>query len=120
MEGIDAGRMVSAPIACRYCGWDRFQVALDECFCEGCCLALGIQDGDVYPGAPEWELVPSDALTPADTVGCPAEHDVFHVAVTFTFAPDGRVRSLSVGLRCPVDGERRLLIDNARVVPRVR
>lgn len=125
--GEPDGQIVTVPIVCRYCDWDQFEVAAGECHCVGCCLPLGVQDGDVYPGASMWELVPSGTpfpgsagglLTPADMVGCPAGHDVFQVAVAYTLAADGRVRRLSVGLRCPVDGALRLYIDNARVQPR--
>ncbi len=120
-------RVVTAPVVCRHCDWHQYEVAAGECFCEGCCLPLGIADGDVVPGAPMWQLVPSgaplphaegDSLTAADMVRCPAGHDLFQVGVTYTLADDGRVRRLSVGLRCPLDGASRLYVDNALVVPR--
>ncbi|GAA1503730.1 hypothetical protein GCM10009730_03090 [Streptomyces albidochromogenes] len=126
--GAEPGeRVVSAPVVCRHCDWNQFEVAAGECYCEGCCLPLGIEDGDVVPGAPMWRLVPSDAplppvraasLTAADMVRCPAGHDLFEVGVAYELAGDGGVRRLSVGLRCPLDGASRLYVDNACVVPR--
>ncbi|MFJ9821539.1 hypothetical protein ACIRU3_41105 [Streptomyces sp. NPDC101151] len=121
------GQKATLPIVCRYCGWDQFEVAAGECYCQGCCLPLGIEDGGVYSDASAWELVPSGAAfpvpgrafpTPPDTVECPAGHDVVQVFVAYGFAADGQVRRLSVGLRCPVDGAFCLYIDNVRVVPR--
>ncbi|MFG3227240.1 hypothetical protein ACGF07_20955 [Kitasatospora sp. NPDC048194] len=119
------GRMVITPLVCRSCDWDRFELTTDEYFCEGCCLPLGIADGNVYAGGSSWELAggaPSRSwLTrafrkPAD-ITCPTGHDVFQAAAAFALAEDGQVRRLSVGLRCPVDGALRLHLDNVRVVP---
>ncbi|MFD0260178.1 hypothetical protein [Kitasatospora indigofera] len=119
------GRIVITPLVCRFCDWDRFEVAADECFCEGCCLPLGIADGDVYAGGFTWELAASAPplpwlrrvfRKPADPA-CPAGHDVFQVAVAYALAADSQVCRLSVGLRCPVDGALSLYLDNVRVVP---
>ncbi|WP_411073090.1 hypothetical protein [Streptomyces sp. cmx-4-25] len=41
---------------------------------------------------------------------------MFQVAVARVLAVGGRVRRLSVGLRCPVDGAPLLHLDNVRVV----
>ncbi|MFE5735546.1 hypothetical protein ACFQ7A_32205 [Streptomyces sp. NPDC056528] len=118
------GRVVITPVVCRWCEGDRFEVAGGECFCEGCCLPVGMADGDVHAGGSSWRfappppssLRPGEALhAPADPV-CPAGHDVFQVAVARVLAAGGRVRRLSVGLRCPVDGASLLHLDNVRVV----
>ncbi|MFC9484568.1 hypothetical protein ACFTZM_00625 [Streptomyces hydrogenans] len=120
------GRTVITVVACRWCDWDQFEVAGDECFCEGCCLPVGILDGDVYEGGSAWEIAPSVSPLPrsrevfrrsADPA-CPAGHDVFQVAVALALAADGRVCRLSVGLRCPADGALRLQLDNVNVVSR--
>ncbi|MER6916466.1 hypothetical protein ABT354_32815 [Streptomyces sp. NPDC000594] len=118
------GRVVITTVVCRWCDWDQFEVAGDECFCEGCCLPVGLVDGDVYAGGSAWELAPSVSPLPwprelfrrsADPA-CPAGHRVFQVAVAFVLAADGRVRRLSVGLQCPVDGALCLHLDNVHVV----
>ncbi|MGW7413434.1 hypothetical protein [Streptomyces sp. NPDC054863] len=116
------GRVVITSVVCRWCDWDQFEVAAGECFCEGCCLPIGITDGDVYAGGSAWELAPSAAppswpgrAEPADPT-CPTGHDVYQVAVARVLAANGQVRRLSVGLQCPVDGALRLHLDNVRVV----
>ncbi|MET9934001.1 MULTISPECIES: hypothetical protein [unclassified Streptomyces] len=118
------GRVVIEPVVCRWCEGDRFEVSGGECFCEGCCLPVGLVDGDVHVRGASWRLAPSapsslrpgEALpAPADPV-CPAGHDVFEVVAARVLAVDGRVRRLSVGLRCPVDGTARLHLDDVRVV----
>lgn len=149
-------RIVTGPLVCRYCDGDRFEVTSYECFCEGCCLPLDVQDddedrdGDGCGGADPVvrELRPPTAAAPdgdtdgdtggdtggalntdtdADTaaapraapsmVRCPAGHDLFQVAAAYTLDPDGRMRRLSVGLRCPVDGALGLLVDDVRMPP---
>ncbi|MFF8262618.1 hypothetical protein [Streptomyces virginiae] len=123
------GGRVDARIArCVMCGADEdeFEVAKGECFCVGCCIPLGVTDGDVHPVAHPWRLEPSEAPLPPASPGpgfkasdlprCPAGHDVFHVAVALAFAADGAVRGVTVGLRCPEDGALCLYVDNARVV----
>ncbi|MFD7322045.1 hypothetical protein ACFV9D_13335 [Streptomyces sp. NPDC059875] len=40
---------MSEPLVCRYCDWDRFEVSGGEWWCEGCCLPLGVRDGDMNP-----------------------------------------------------------------------
>jgi hypothetical protein len=123
---VPDGRRVTVPIVCRYCAADEFEVssATDEVWCVGCCLPIGIEDGEVYSGTPEWRLVRSD-VPPSGTGNavrkeaaeyCPAGHGVFLVAVAYTLAADGAVRALSVGLKCPEDGALRLHVDDARVV----
>ncbi|MEU1468035.1 hypothetical protein ABZ434_07410 [Streptomyces sp. NPDC005761] len=117
------GRVLITPIVCRWCDWDQFEVAADECFCEGCCLPVGIADGDVHEGGSTWELAPSapprpqlsTALGTSTAPVCPAGHDVFEAAIAYAFDANGQVRHLSVGLRCPVDGAMRLHLDNRRV-----
>ncbi|OEJ93122.1 hypothetical protein J116_000010 [Streptomyces thermolilacinus SPC6] len=117
-------RVVITTVVCKWCGWDQFEVVGDECFCEGCCLPVGMADGDVYTGGSAWELAPSasplpwprEAFRESADPACPAGHDVFQVAVAFALAVDGRVRRLSVGLRCPVDGALCLHLDNVHVV----
>ncbi|MFD7572366.1 hypothetical protein ACFV6U_17850, partial [Streptomyces sp. NPDC059810] len=128
--GTEAGgagrRIVTGPLVCRYCDGDRFEVTSYECFCEGCCLPLDVQDEeedeDGCGGADlvVRELRPPTAASPgADTgmVRCPAGHDLFQVAAAYTLDPDGRMRRLSVGLRCPVDGALGLLVDDVRMPP---
>ncbi|MFC8226445.1 hypothetical protein [Streptomyces sp. NPDC057287] len=118
------GRTVITPIVCRWCDWDQFEVVADECFCEGCCLPIGLAGGHVHAGGATWEFAPSARPLPwltrvfrrsADPV-CPAGHDVFQVLVAHAPAANGQVRRLSVGLRCPVDGALRLHHDSVRVV----
>ncbi|MCD2463064.1 hypothetical protein MBT42_05765 [Streptomyces sp. MBT42] len=130
-SGTEAGgawrRIVTGPLVCRYCDGDRFEVTSYECFCEGCCLPLDVQDEeeedeDGCGGADPVvrELRPPTAASPgADTgmVRCPAGHDLFQVAAAYTLDPDGRMRRLSVGLRCPVDGALGLLVDDVRMPP---
>ncbi|MGW9454194.1 hypothetical protein [Streptomyces sp. NPDC055632] len=118
------GQVVITTFVCRWCDWDQFEVAGDECFCVGCCLPAGIVDGEVHAEESAWELAPSVSPLPwpredfhesADPA-CPADHDVFQMAVAFALAADGRVCRLSVGLRCPTDGALRLHLDNVHVV----
>ncbi|MFB7541742.1 hypothetical protein ACFC0N_17835 [Streptomyces zaomyceticus] len=133
--GVDAPggadrRIVTGALACRYCDGHEFEVTASECFCVGCCLPIGVQDGDLYesPGGDPyasadralWRLEPcADPVPgdPPDVIRCPADHDLFQVAAAYTLGEDGRVRRLSVGLRCPVDGALHLFVDDARVVP---
>ncbi|MEU2076308.1 hypothetical protein [Streptomyces sp. NPDC013489] len=155
--GTEAGgagrRIVTGPLVCRYCDGDRFEVTSYECFCEGCCLPLDVQDdedgdgdGDGCGGADPVvrELRPPTAAAPGEDTGgdtcgalntdtdtaaaaapraapsmvkCPAGHDLFQVAAAYTLDPDGRMRRLSVGLRCPVDGALGLLVDDVRIPP---
>ncbi|MFH9726335.1 hypothetical protein ACH4M4_25740 [Streptomyces sp. NPDC017254] len=115
-------RIVTGALACRYCDADRFEVTPWECFCEGCCLPIGVQDGDVHesPDTPLRRLEPSAVPAPGTdpkVLTCPAGHDLFQVAAAYTLDTDGRVLRLSVGLRCPVDGALNLFVDDARVVP---
>ncbi|MFJ5136889.1 hypothetical protein [Streptomyces sp. NPDC088707] len=119
-------RIVTGPLVCRYCDGDRFEVTSDECFCEGCCLPLDVQEADEDEngggGADPVvrELRPPTAPAPGTDTGmvrCPAGHDLFQVAAAYTLGPDGRMRRLSVGLRCPVDGALSLLVDDARMAP---
>ncbi|MEV7024382.1 transposase family protein [Kitasatospora sp. NPDC093558] len=65
---------------------------------------------DSYPRA-------SGAFRAQDNVRCPAGHDVFQVVVAYALAADGRVRRLSVGLRCPTDGALLLHLTNVPTVP---
>ncbi|MFE6818048.1 hypothetical protein [Streptomyces sp. NPDC057677] len=129
-SGEAGRRIVTGPLVCRYCGGDRFEVTSYECFCEGCCLPLDVQDEDEDDEKDEdgcggsdpvvRELRPPTAASPgADTgmVRCPAGHDLFQVAAAYTLDPDGRMRRLSVGLRCPVDGALGLLVDDVRMTP---
>ncbi|MET7758388.1 hypothetical protein ABZT27_27340 [Streptomyces sp. NPDC005389] len=117
-------RIVTGPLVCRYCDGDRFEVTSDECFCEGCCLPLDVQEADENGGGGAdpvvRELRPPTAPAPGTDTGmvrCPAGHDLFQVAAAYTLGPDGRMRRLSVGLRCPVDGALSLLVDDARMAP---
>ncbi|MFE7094855.1 hypothetical protein [Streptomyces erythrochromogenes] len=125
------GRVETLVAVCemRGCGEVEFEVAKGECFCVACCIPLGITDGYAHPDAPyPWRLEPSGAplppaspgpgFEPPDLPRCPAGHDLFHVAVALSFAADGMLRGISVGLRCPEDGALCLYVDNARVVPR--
>ncbi|MFE6855054.1 hypothetical protein ACFVDH_30165 [Streptomyces sp. NPDC057674] len=129
-SGEAGRRIVTGPLVCRYCDGDRFEVTSYECFCEGCCLPLDVQDEDEDDEKDEdgcggsdpvvRELRPPTAASPgADTgmVRCPAGHDLFQVAAAYTLDPDGRMRRLSVGLRCPVDGALGLLVDDVRMTP---
>ncbi|MFF3837480.1 hypothetical protein [Streptomyces sp. NPDC001930] len=126
--GIEVGgverRIVTGPLVCRYCDWDRFEVTSEECFCEGCCLPLDVQDEEGWGGAdPEVRELrpptPPSSGTGLNIVTCPADHDLFQVAAAYTLGPDGGMRRLSVGLRCPVDGALSLLVDDARMAPAV-
>ncbi|MFJ5075107.1 hypothetical protein ACIP8Z_10960 [Streptomyces sp. NPDC088553] len=115
-------RVVTGPLVCRYCDWDRFEVTSDECFCEGCCLPLDVQDEEGCGGADPVvrELRPPTVQAPVtglNIVTCPSDHDLFQVAAAYTLGPDGDMRRLSVGLRCPVDGALSLLVDDARMAP---
>lgn len=120
--------VVVPPVICPMCDAEQYEVAGTECYCEGCCLPLGVSDGEIYPAAFPWRLVPAaDApqgpagdADPSADVACPAGHAVFEVAAAFALGADDEVRRLSVGLRCPVDGALALLVDNVHVVPRVR
>ncbi|WP_405982781.1 hypothetical protein [Streptomyces sp. NBC_00158] len=117
-----------ALVVCRWCGADEFEVVARECFCVGCCLPLGVPNGweDGFPGQFPWRLEPTAAPLPPATPGprirreevcwCPGGHGVFETAVAYALE-DGRVRGLTVGLRCPEDGTMHLYIDDARVVP---
>ncbi|MDX2561797.1 hypothetical protein PV371_19320 [Streptomyces sp. TX20-6-3] len=115
-------RVVTGPLVCRYCDWDRFEVTSDEYFCEGCCLPLDVQDEEGCGGADPVvrELRPPTVQAPVtglNIVTCPSDHDLFQVAAAYTLGPDGDMRRLSVGLRCPVDGALSLLVDDARMAP---
>ncbi|MFH8713539.1 hypothetical protein OHB11_05455 [Streptomyces zaomyceticus] len=123
-------RIVTGALVCRFCDWHEFEVTASECFCVGCCLPIGVQDGDLYEsrdGDPYassdhalWRLEPSAVPVPGtspDVIRCPAGHDLFQVAAAYTLGEDGPVRRLSVGLRCLVDGALHLFVDDARVVP---
>ncbi|WP_329285289.1 hypothetical protein [Streptomyces sp. NBC_00691] len=117
-------RGVTGALVCRYCGGDSFEVAADECFCEGCCLPLDVQDDQGCGGADPVVLELRSPAAPAPGAGgsmvtCPSGHDLFQVAAAYTLGPDGHVRRLSVGLRCPVDGALTLLVDDARAAPAV-
>ncbi|MFJ3979433.1 hypothetical protein [Streptomyces sp. NPDC090021] len=128
VRGEPGGRVETLLATCTMCGAeeDEFEVAAGECFCVGCCIPLGITDGDVRSGARRWRLEPTGTplppsspgpgLEPGDLPRCPAGHDVFQVAVALSFTAEGEVRGLSVGLRCPVDGALCLYVDDARVV----
>ncbi|MEJ8646424.1 hypothetical protein WKI68_44495 [Streptomyces sp. MS1.HAVA.3] len=123
------GRVEALVAECVLCGTgaDEFEVAKGECFCVGCCIPVGVTDGDMCPAAYPWTLEPSEVplppaspgpgFEPSDLPCCPAGHAVFQVAVALAFAEDGAVRGISVGLRCPEDGTLCLYVDNARVVP---
>ncbi|KOV13768.1 hypothetical protein ADK90_36740 [Streptomyces sp. XY413] len=126
---MEPGGRVEARIArCAMCGAEEeeFEAAKGECFCVGCCLPLGITDGEVHPAAYPWRLEPSGVPLPPASPGpgfeasdlprCPAGHDVFHVAVALALAADGAVRGITVGLWCPEDGASCLYVDDARVV----
>ncbi|AZM92781.1 hypothetical protein D1J60_33685 [Streptomyces sp. W1SF4] len=125
----DAGAAETVFVVCRWCGAQEFEVVARECFCYGCCLPLGVSDGweDGFPGQHPWRLEPSYTPLPPSTPGprilpeevcrCPQGHGVFETAISFTLTDDQRIRSLSVGLRCPDDGYLHLYIDNARTVP---
>ncbi|WP_158943304.1 hypothetical protein [Streptomyces sp. NRRL S-378] len=129
VRGEPGGRVETWVAECTMCGAgeDEFEVAKGECFCVGCCIPLGITDGDVCPTARRWRLEPSEAPLPPSSPGpgfeppdlprCPAGHDVFQVAIALSFTGEGEVRGISVGLRCPVDGALCLYVDDARVVP---
>ncbi|MCX4984936.1 hypothetical protein [Streptomyces sp. NBC_00572] len=119
--GVADRRIVTGALVCRYCGADRFEVTAWECFCDGCCLPIGVRDGDVRSETTVWELEPSALPEPSPSpamVRCPAGHDLFQVAAAYTLGTDGDVRRVSVGLRCPADGALSLFVDDARVVPR--
>ncbi|MFJ3832784.1 hypothetical protein ACIPWI_33245 [Streptomyces sp. NPDC090046] len=47
------GRVEVLVVSCELCGSgaDGFEVAKGECFCVGCCIPVGITDGDAYPAA---------------------------------------------------------------------
>ncbi|RST04333.1 hypothetical protein EF910_17460 [Streptomyces sp. WAC07149] len=126
----EPGGHVEARVAeCALCGAgaDEFEAAKGECFCVGCCIPVGITDGDVHPPAYPWTLEPSEAplppaspgpdFEPSDLPRCPAGHEVFQTAIALAFARDGAVRGISVALRCPEDGALCLYVDNARVAP---
>ncbi|MGC0423615.1 hypothetical protein [Embleya sp. AB8] len=120
----DGRRQVIVPVVCRYCAHDEFEVAAGECHCVGCCLPIGIEDGEVYSGTPVWKLLSADVSPPESgavvrkpsSECCPAGHGVFLVGVAYAFAAHGGVGSVSVGLECPEDGMLCLHVDDARVV----
>ncbi|MEV4937659.1 hypothetical protein [Streptomyces zaomyceticus] len=132
-EGASGGadrRIATGALVCRYCDRHEFEVAASECFCVGCRLPVGVQDGDLCesrdgdPSAsPErvlWRWEPSAVPllgSPPAVIRCPADHDLFQVAAASTLGEDGPVRRLSVGLRCPVDGALHLFVDDMSVVP---
>ncbi|MFD6275117.1 hypothetical protein ACFWFI_06015 [Streptomyces sp. NPDC060209] len=108
-------RLITAPVVCRMCDADTFEVVGNECFCEGCCVPLGTEDGALYSSDLPFALAP--AVARPDPV-CPDGHDVFQVAFAYGLGAGDQVRRLSVGLHCPIDGTLYLLLDNAPVVPR--
>ncbi|MFD8630961.1 hypothetical protein [Streptomyces sp. NPDC059533] len=124
----DGGRVETRLAVCELCGGgtDEFEVAALEAYCVGCCIPIGIWDGDLHPGARPWTLEPSGVPLPPVSPGpgpepmdlptCPAGHRLFHVAVALAFARDGAVRGITVGLQCAHDGALHLYVDNARVV----
>ncbi|MER5965099.1 hypothetical protein [Streptomyces sp. NPDC002057] len=113
-------RLVTGPLVCRYCAHDEFEVTALECFCVGCCLPIGVQDGDIHGEDSRWGLAPSATAAwgaATDMVRCPTGHDLFHVAAVYGLGADGRVERLSVGLRCVADGSLALFVDDAPVRP---
>lgn len=121
------GRRSTVRVVCRFCEWDLFEVSAGECFCLGCCLPLGVRDGDVYSPVVTWELVNRGGSSQDSCGGaliltsmdmCPAGHGEFEVAASYTMDTEGRVCRVSIGLRCPVDGALWLFVDDARVVLR--
>ncbi|MFF2774639.1 hypothetical protein ACFVU3_07000 [Streptomyces sp. NPDC058052] len=117
-------RLTIAPALCPMCGWDQFEVVADECFCEGCCLPLGIEDGGVHPNGFPWTLTPARHAAPTPpgaapaVLTCPEGHDLFEVAVACTTTPADEVRRISVALRCTEDGTASVHVDNATVTRR--
>jgi hypothetical protein len=115
------------PAVCQGCGSDQFEVTATEYFCVGCCLPLGIADGEVRPSGAAWELTAPTApsswtrrlfrRSAAADLACPAGHQVFQVALAFTVTADGEVSHLSAALRCPDDGALHLHLDNVPVMP---
>ena len=59
-------RIIATPVVCRTCGADTFEVVGNECFCEVCCVPLGIEDGDLYSSELPFVLAPSAALPDTD------------------------------------------------------
>ncbi|MFD7626642.1 hypothetical protein ACFV7Q_11515 [Streptomyces sp. NPDC059851] len=123
------GEVAAGSVTCPLCGADTYEAVRGDCFCDACCIPLGIANGcDYVPDGFAWRLVPSagppaasgGAFVPSDAPGlrCPVGHDVFHVAVALAFGADGRARRLSAALRCPEDGALHLYVNDARVEPR--
>ncbi|WP_223187790.1 hypothetical protein [Streptomyces sp. CBMA29] len=108
-------RIVTTSVVCPLCDTDTFEVAGNECFCEGCCVPAGLEDGELH--SCELPFVLAGSVARPDPV-CPEGHDVFQVALAYGLGEDHEVRRLSVGLRCPIDGALDLLLNNAPVVPR--
>ncbi|MEU2660046.1 hypothetical protein ABZ615_32595 [Streptomyces sp. NPDC007325] len=110
-------RITITPLVCPACGWNRFEVVADECFCEGCCLPLGVEDGGVHPNGYPWRLTPAHP-DPSPVFACPDGHDLFEAALALTTTPRDEPRRLSLALRCTDDGTGFLHIDNATITPR--
>ncbi|WP_435972961.1 hypothetical protein [Streptomyces sp. Qhu_M48] len=113
-------RIVTGPLVCRYCAHDEYEVTALECFCVGCCLPLGVQDGEIHAEDASWRLAPSATAAwgaATDMVRCSTGHDLFQVAAAYGLGADGRVERLSVGLRCVADGSLALFVDDAPVRP---
>ncbi|MGW6539087.1 hypothetical protein ACWGBV_09160 [Streptomyces sp. NPDC055051] len=123
-------RTTITPLVCPACDWNRFEVVDDECFCEGCCLPLGIEDGGVHPNGYPWRLSPAhphpspaspahpSSAQPSPVLACPDGHDLFEAALALTTTPPDEPRRLSLALRCADDGTVLLHIDNATITPR--
>lgn len=109
-------RITITSLICPTCGWDQFEVVADECFCEGCCLPLGIEDGGVHPNGHPWHLTPARPH-PSGAFACPDGHDLFEAALALTTTPAAEPRRLSLALRCTADDTAFLHIDNATITP---
>lgn len=108
-------QIITRFVVCPLCEADTFEVAGNECFCEGCCIPVGLEGGQLYSCELSFVLAPSVARP--DPV-CPEGHDVFQVALAYGLRGGHQVQRISVGLRCPIDGAQHLFHDNAPVAPR--
>ncbi|MFG3191555.1 hypothetical protein [Streptomyces omiyaensis] len=116
-------RITVTAAVCASCGWDCFEVVADECFCEGCCLPLGVRDGGVHPDGFPWRLTPAlpwPSTPPGSAppvLRCPGGHDLFEAAVAHATGPAGEVRRVWLALRCTEDGTGTVHVDGATVTP---
>ncbi|MEV7419402.1 hypothetical protein [Streptomyces sp. NPDC089919] len=119
------GKPATEPVLviCRWCGATEFTVGDTECFCIGCCLPLGVGNGEEhgFPGQYPWRLEAGDTPIPACAAQrccCHDGHAEFELALATTPGPDHRPRTLTIALHCPQDHSLHLYLSNAHLTPR--